>query len=111
VIEEIIENGRVERGFIGVNFSDLSPTAIQQFGLDAEQTGVVITDIVPDSPASDSGLEVGDVVVQIEDVVIESSADLSLALLEYRAGDDVTITYLRDGEEQTTELTLAERPE
>jgi S1-C subfamily serine protease len=111
VIEEIIENGRVERGFIGVNFSDLSPAAIQQFGLDSEQTGVVITDIVPDSPASESGLEVGDVVLQIEDVVIESSADLSLALLEYRAGDEVTITYLRNGEEQTTELTLAERPE
>ncbi|MEX2235938.1 MAG: trypsin-like peptidase domain-containing protein [Dehalococcoidia bacterium] len=109
VIEELIANGSVERGFIGINFVDLSPAIAQQLDIEAE-SGVAVTTIVPGSPADDAGLEEEDVIIAVGEFVIESSADLSTALLEYRAGDEVEITIIRDGEEQTLTLTLAERP-
>ncbi|HET9200187.1 MAG TPA: trypsin-like peptidase domain-containing protein [Dehalococcoidia bacterium] len=110
VIEEIIESGEVNRGFIGIQFVDLTPAVVQGLGLE-EARGVAITEIVVGSPADEAGLEENDVIVQIGDVEIEDSGDLSTALLEYRAGDEVEITVIRDGEEETVTLTLGERPE
>jgi S1-C subfamily serine protease len=110
VIEEIIENGQVDRGFIGIEFIDLTPAVLQALGLDEAQ-GVAITEVVVDSPAEEAGLQENDIIIQIGDVAIEDSGDLSTALLEYRAGDEVEITVIRDGEEETVTLTLGERPD
>jgi S1-C subfamily serine protease len=72
---------------------------------------VAISEVVVGSPADDAGLEPNDVIIQIGEVAIEDSGDLSTALLEYRAGDEVEITVIREGEEETVTLTLGERPD
>jgi S1-C subfamily serine protease len=110
VIEEIIESGEVNRGFIGIQFVDLTPAVVSGLGLE-EARGVAVTEVVVGSPADDAGLEPNDVIIQIGEVAIEDSGDLSTALLEYRAGDEVEITVIREGEEETVTLTLGERPD
>ncbi|MPZ23352.1 MAG: PDZ domain-containing protein [Dehalococcoidia bacterium] len=110
IVEELIENGQIDRGFIGINFVDLTQALAQQLGLE-EPRGVVVTDVIADSPANEAGLLAEDVVVQIQEFEIESSGNLSTALLQYRAGDDVEVTVIRDGSEVTLTLTLAERPQ
>jgi putative serine protease PepD len=61
-------------------------------------------------PAADAGLEEGDVITKVDDRDITDATALTSAIRSHQPGDQVTITYTRDGEEQTTEVTLGELP-
>lgn len=76
-----------------------------------EEAGVTITDVSPDSPAEEAGLQVGDIILSLDDTAIESGQALITALQDYAPGDSVTLTINRDGEEQDVALTLGTRPE
>ena len=58
------------------------------------------------SPAAEAGLRTGDVITKIDDTLITSSDSLVATIRSYRPGDEVEVTYLRDGQEQTTTLEL-----
>ena len=60
----------------------------------------------PDSAAGSAGLENGDVITKIDDTLITGSDSLVATVRSYRPGDEVAVTYERDGEEKTTTLTL-----
>ncbi|KAA1427322.1 S1C family serine protease [Nocardioides antri] len=71
-----------------------------------EDGGAVIRTIEDGSAAADAGLRAGDVITRIDDHVVEDSTALVATVRSYRPGDEVTITYLRDGEQQTTTMEL-----
>ncbi len=71
--------------------------------------GVKIGAVLPDSPAENSGLMKGDVIVKLDDNPVKNLTDYSNLLKEHQPGDVVTIEYVRDGEHKTVKLTLAER--
>jgi putative serine protease PepD len=64
--------------------------------------------VVSSSPAAKAGLKSGDILTKINDEAIGTQGSLASILGEYRPGDKVTITYLRDSKEQTTSVTLGE---
>lgn len=68
--------------------------------------GARIQDVGAGSAAGDAGLESGDIVTKIDDSLITSSDSLVATIRSYRPGDEVTVTFERDGQEQTTQLTL-----
>jgi putative serine protease PepD len=68
--------------------------------------GAVIGDIVPDSAAANAGLQDGDVITRVDDHRITDADSLIATVRSYRPGDEVTVTWLRDGEEMTADLTL-----
>jgi putative serine protease PepD len=68
--------------------------------------GAVIREINPGSAAEKAGLEVGDVITKVDDTVITDSDSLIATVRSYRPGDTVTMTFTRDGEEQTVKVTL-----
>jgi membrane-associated protease RseP (regulator of RpoE activity) len=72
--------------------------------------GVEITDVADGSPAADAGLEAGDVITEIDGESVSSFADLAEVIADHEPGDDVEITYERDGESDTLTVTLGERP-
>jgi serine protease Do len=109
IAQELIASGEVRRGFLGVGFEDVTPSTAARFDLPVDQ-GVVITNIVSDSPAEGAGLEVDDILVRLEDEEIHDSGDLLEALRIHKSGETVTVTYNRDGTEHQAELTLADRP-
>ena len=86
-------------GFLGVTLDDRT---------DGGQ-GALITTVDADSPASDAGIEVGDVVVSIDDAAIDGSAGVVAAIRDQSPGDEVAVVVVRDGEEQTFDVTLVER--
>jgi len=86
-------------GFLGVSLDDRT---------DGGQ-GALITDVDDGSPAEGAGIEVGDVVVGIDDAAIEGSAGLIAAIRDHSPGDAVAVVVVRDGEEQTLDVTLVER--
>ena len=110
VVEEILTKPAEDRPWLGVIISSLDPTGAEQLGLDRDQQGALITDIVPGGPAEASGLEAGDVVVGIEGDVIDSGEDLTTTLSGHEPGDTVTVDFVNEEGADSVEVELAARP-
>jgi serine protease Do len=109
LVQEIIQTGSVSRGFLGIGVVDVTPSVAATFDLPVDR-GVGVAEITPGSPADEAGLRISDIIVQLGDVTINSSGDLTQALTKYRAGDKVTVVFYRDSQQQQTEVALTTRP-
>lgn len=115
VVEDIKQYGLVQRGFLGVGILDLSNDAqVNQYNLQKKQNlksgvGAYITEVTDNSGAQDAGLRTGDVITKIDNIAISSYADLSFAVGRKRQGDKVAVTYLRNGKEYTSTVTLKDQ--
>jgi len=109
VINTLIENGNISRPWIGIGVSEVNDSVANLYGL-AVNEGVLITNIVSNSPAENAGLKAGDVITMMNDKDIVTTRDLAEELYTFKIGQQITITYWRGNAKQTTELTLAEMP-
>ena len=105
VADELIKNGKIERGFIGIQYSPLSPRNAVALGLPAA-AGIQISAVVPGSPAAQAGLKVGDVVTKLNDQQIDQEHPLQSLMVKFRPSDKVRLTIIRDAVTQTVEVTL-----
>jgi S1-C subfamily serine protease len=111
VIDEILEEPSSERAWLGVFSRTMGPGVAFDLGVDSDQEGAVVVDVVPDSPAADAGLEQGDVIVDVGGAEISSNSDLTAALTELDPGQQVDVSVVRPGgEEESIEVELGERP-
>lgn len=95
ITEDLIKNGRVTRGFIGIGYQ-LNPRA----------AGVTVTQVQPGSAGAAAGLRQGDVITKVNGQLIEAQRPLKTIMLRFRPGDRVRLTVVRDGKEQEIEVTL-----
>lgn len=109
VAEDLIEFGEVRAGFIGIEGQTLTEGIAEDYGVEAT-SGAIIANVMPDSPADDADLRQGDIIIRVDDEDITSMNDLSSLIRDREPGEDVTLTILRDGEEQQLDLTLGTRP-
>ena len=108
VAQHLIEFGRVVRPRMGITVQDVSPTAVTERGLTVDEGALVIS-VAEDSPASRAGIEVDDVIVQVDGVPIIGTSQLVLMLLtDYRVGDTISVEIVRAAVRFTFELTLEE---
>jgi 2-alkenal reductase len=105
VADELIKNGKIERGFIGIQYSPLSPRAAVALGL-PPAAGISISAVVPGSPAAQAGIKVGDVVTKLNDQQIDQEHPLQSLMVRFRPGDKVRLAIIRDTVTQTLEVTL-----
>ena len=105
IVQELISEGRVNRGFLGVTIQEITPSLAQQFDL-AVDHGVGIRGVQPGGPADEAGLGQGDIIVRVGSSEIRTSGDLFAALTEHRAGDVIEVEYFHNGNRETTEVTL-----
>lgn len=111
IVDQIIKSGKLSSVYVGIKGVDVE-TYETALGLDINaEYGVVVVETVPNSPASEIGLEQGDVIQSIGGEKLTSMSDLKRQLYNYKEGDKVKITYLRNGQEKTAEMTLKEKPE
>ena len=113
---ETLEQGKsIVRPMLGISMVNVSDTyALYRSGImiDKDITeGVVVVEISKDSGASKSDLKKGDVITKINNEKISNVAYLRYELYKYNVGDTINVTYLRDGKEQTTKVTLTEYKE
>jgi len=106
ITEELIRNGRVERGRIGIAYQVVAGRSGQAVGLPAGATGILVTQVQPGSPGAQAGLRVNDVVTKLNDIRITPDRPLPTIMLRFRPGDRVRLTVFRDGREQVVEVTL-----
>lgn len=110
VADQLIESGQVSSPYLGIRPIDLSPEDARRFGLDV-QAGALVASVEQGTPASDAGIRARDVITQLNDTSIENSGDLFAALRDYKPGDSVQLTVVRNGENQTFDVTLGEAPQ
>ena len=109
VLEGIVRDGRVTRGWIGVEPGELTPELAQAFGISGE-VGVLMTGILQAGPAAQAGLQPGDVVTHIDHKPVRNVAELMSTVAALRPGQDYPIDLLRAGQEQQVQITPLARP-
>jgi serine protease Do len=110
VMEQIVEHGKVIRGYLGVTIQDVDPDMAKAFGL-SQGGGALIGDVRPGGPASRAGLKRGDVVLQLDGKAVTSSGDLSLRISEMAPGSVAHLQVYRNGRTQQVNATLGTYPE
>ena len=109
VMEDLIYEGKVVRGWIGVSIQELTPVIRDALGVQAAQGGVLISDIFKNQPAEKSGIRRGDIIVSINDKRIETTNDLRNVIASIRPGSDVKVTLIREGKKITLKMKVTER--
>lgn len=103
IAQEIIDNGSATHGLLGASVAD-SPANDDSSQVFSD--GAVIKSLTSDSAASNAGLKEGDVITKFGDKTISSATELTAAVRQQAANSKVEVTYLRNGKEATTEVTL-----
>ncbi|OGN92533.1 MAG: hypothetical protein A2Z71_07295 [Chloroflexi bacterium RBG_13_50_21] len=107
VSEQIIQNGYVSRPYLGISYQPITPRVAAMYRLPVEY-GVYITDVAANSPAGQSGLEVGDIITGIDSTTLDETHAYINTLFQYSAGDTVTLTLMRSGKQIEAKVTLGE---
>jgi 2-alkenal reductase len=108
IADELIKNGKVVRGFIGIQYQQLSPRQGAQLGLPSGTAGIIITAVVPGSPAQQAGLRPNDIITRVNDQTLDAEHPLLSVMVKFRPGDKVTLTFIRDSKPQTVDLILGQ---
>ncbi len=114
-ITSILKNGKLEIPYLGVRYIVLNDALKQQYSLPVNEgawlkAGNDSQAVVNGSPADKAGLKEGDIITKVNDTKITQDDQLSAVLSRYNIGDQLNITYLRDGKEQKTKATLEAAP-
>jgi S1-C subfamily serine protease len=124
-LEQLRDDGEAEYAYIGVSTQALYPQLAERLDIDSD-SGALIAEVVPGSPADEAGLESGDeeirfqgqqvtiggdVIVAVDGQELVEEADLATLIADYLPGDTVTLEVLRDGDTEEIDVELGERPE
>jgi len=110
VMESIISNGGVTRGWIGVEPQNLSRELIDSLGLPAKTQGVLISGILEGGPADRAGVKPGDVLTAVNDQPIRDVRELLGKVSEIKPGAEATLTALRKNKEIELKVQVGKRP-
>jgi serine protease Do len=109
-MESIIENGRVVRGYMGVNIQNITPGLAEKFALE-DREGALVAEVTADSPAEEAGLKNGDVILEFDGKPVLDSRHLKLQVAQTAPDKEVSVKVSRDGKIKELEVTLKEFPQ
>ena len=110
IVEQLRNDGYVERGWLGVQIQQIDEDIAAGLGLE-EAKGALVASVVPESPAESAGLRAGDVIVAFEDAEIEDIKDLTRSVAAIRPDSKIELEIWRDGDTDTVEVDLGENPD
>jgi serine protease Do len=110
IYTELSTKGRVSRGWLGVSIQPLTSELANSFGV-KDTKGVLISDVVPDSPAGKAGLKPGDILLEFEGKRTEVPSDLQRAVGLATPGQDTKVKVWRDGHERTLDVKIGDAPD
>ncbi len=110
IMDQLVQHGKVVRGWLGVSIQELTPELSSQFGVPKDVKGVLVSDIMDDSPAKKAGFERGDVIVEYDGKPMDSPTHLRNAVAQTVVGKKVTVKLIREKKPKSIELVIAEQP-
>jgi serine protease Do len=108
VLESILSNGRVVRGWLGVTMRLVTPEVAEELGFDGQ--GVLILEVNENGPADRAGLRAEDIIITIDGRPVDNSSELQNVIARSSPGTLVELGVFRDGRRSTRSVTLGERP-
>jgi serine protease Do len=108
VVDDLLKYGEVQRAFLGVTMREVDATLAKEKKI-KNINGVYIIDFSENSAAKAAGLEEGDVITKVNDVPVNTSAQLQEQVARYRPGDKIKVTYMRGNDEKTLTTVLRNR--
>jgi serine protease Do len=109
IMEQLLKNGKVSRGYLGIGIQNVTPELAQAFKL-SSTNGVLVGDVTSGSPGSKAGLEKGDVIVGLNGQSVSDAEDLRLRVSQIAPGTPVKMDIVRNGQKRQVSATLAELP-
>jgi len=109
ILDTLIEGKQVIYGWLGIQIQDITDDVAEYYGL-AERDGVLVYQVLPDSPASTAGLKDGDIIKTFDGQPIHHSRELIERVSNTKAGRKAPVELLRDGKRQTIQVQIGERP-
>lgn len=109
VMDQLVKNGKVTRGFMGARLQTVTPELASQFNL-KESRGALVAMVEPGKPADKAGLKTGDVITAFNGQPVEDSNNLTLQVIQQAPGTTVTLDAIRDGKPMKFTVTLGTRP-
>jgi len=109
VSEQLIATGQVLYPFLGITYGMINADIAKQYQLSVQQ-GAYVTSVIDGGPVGKVGIKTGDIITSFEGIKLGQQASLRGVLLQYKPGDVVKLTILRDNQPQEFTVTLGERP-
>jgi len=109
-IDELIELGKVRRSWLGVYIQEVTPEIAEQFDLPENAKGVLVGDVVKDSPAEKSGIKRGDIITKVNNEEVDSPGELQDKIGSIEIGEKANIEVVRDGKEISFVVRIDEMP-
>ncbi|MDP6569984.1 MAG: PDZ domain-containing protein, partial [Candidatus Marinimicrobia bacterium] len=109
VMEDLIADGKVTRGWLGVQIQDVDEGMAKALRLN-NHNGAIVSQVIQDSPAEDAGMEEQDVIVSVNGKSVDNSSKLKNLISSGRPDDETRLTVIRDGREKDVVVTLGTRP-
>ncbi|MGD8569951.1 MAG: Do family serine endopeptidase [Gammaproteobacteria bacterium] len=109
VMQQLIQNGRVIRGWLGIEVQDITPDLAESFNLKNTQ-GVIVAGILRNGPAANAGLRPGDVIKKINGEEIEDTRQVMNTIAHITPDGDIAIDIMRNGKSMTLKGKVGERP-
>lgn len=110
VMDQIVEHGKVIRGYLGVSIQAVDPDLAKAFGL-PRGGGALVGDVSPDSPAAKAGVQRGDVILELDGQAVNGPNDLSVRISEMPPGSVAHLKIFRNGQPRDLNVTLVENVE
>jgi serine protease Do len=110
VMDQIVEHGKVIRGYLGVTIQAVDPDMAKVFGL-SHGGGALVGDVSPNGPAARAGIERGDIVLELNGQSVNGPDDLSVRVSEMAPGSVAHLKVFRNGQTRDMDVTLGEYPE
>lgn len=109
VMDRLLKDGKVTRGYLGVILQEVSPDLAKEFGLE-EASGAIVADVSPKTPAAEAGIQEGDVIVEFNGKKVADMRQLRLAVSQTAPETKVQLKLVRDKKSKTVSATLGELP-
>ncbi|MFI3138456.1 MAG: DegQ family serine endoprotease [Methylococcaceae bacterium] len=110
VVGQIKAKGKVSRGWLGVQIQDVTRELAESFGMSKPQ-GALVAKVIPDSPAEKAGLQIGDVIIEFNGHVIETSGELPPMVGMTPIDQASEVKFIRQGDKKTAPITIGLLPE
>jgi Do/DeqQ family serine protease len=109
ITRQLVEKGRVQYGFLGIRLQELNKALAQGLDLDVD-SGILVTEVLPDTPAEKAGVQKNDVIVEFDKNPVRDDGRFRLMVANTEVGTAVPMVVVRDGKKKQLNITLTERP-
>ena len=108
VFDQIVKDGHVHRGQIGIHAQTLTPELAAGLSL-TRDNGVLVGDVTPDGPADEAGVKIGDIILEQDGKPMENGRQFEVDLYRHLVGQKVKLTLERDSQQLTVEVAVEEQ--